>query len=338
MIIDQLLFGPRYELVPMTPSEVAAAKSDSFTQAPANLATRSLPPEVRAFGEVVESKGVADSAQAVARATIRVLRGEISQIENRHVYALRRSNTIVESIEKREKKIKANREEKADIATVCAAFGFKPGATLGFGYVLADDKRLQALNTELKEAKGIQTRARSDLGKYKLVKEAIEERVDQLTQSEAGLLDEVEEISDSHAPLHQARARLDRGQKLLKNLKEQVALLTALRDAAIRVSAPLEKLLAQLESLALQAEAWVDASQADLHNLIDIVSADDPHDAAQAWLDDKVSAQNKQILRRLNLRVESYVDHLLTQLPANSEARYLLRERLLAALKGASAA
>ncbi len=291
-----------------------------------------------ALAGILKSYAAEGSAASKARSTVASLRTEISSLETKHTAAKTKVDSLVNQIEGRKSELKRQREKKRNQGMIFAAFGYYNAAAVSLVTMINDDSRIKSLNGELTIAKSNRDSVLRALDQYKATKTTLEKRLGALQTREAELDTSASKLAGQTPQRYQnlvsARATLQRRELLLGNLKEQIQLLTALRDSASSVNTNLTQLVSDLEGLLGKAEGLVKESQQELHELMNMAVAEDPDAAAQKWLKKKVTAAQKKIFKDLNLDVNAYVKQLVAKAsPGQGPAAQLLRQELTQAIK-----
>lgn len=281
---------------------------------------------------ITRAFGVEGQAVAAARNTVRALRTDIATLEQRHSSALSDIQSAVTRIGQRQQELRDARETKRRNGMIFALFGAPSAALVSLVQMMDDDSRLKTLEASKVTAESRKVRAESDAARYRATRDRIESRLSAYEANASKLTRQLASgatDNGSAANIVYARVQLDRRERLLGTLRAQIGLLKELRGHASELDGKLSQMVVELTRMADQAADLVAASKKDLHQLVDIAMSADPDAAAQKWLNGRMTAKRKELLKSLDDRLGGYIDHLVqASLPAGGPAADALRDQL----------
>lgn len=288
-----------------------------------------------------------DSVTAASQATILALQssiaglhGEIAILEVQNQAKANAVVQLIQQIESRKAEIERQRENKRTIGILGALFGAPMVTAVSLIKMYEDDGLLETLNTQLAQAKSEQANISAKMSQHMIVRQTLEKQLAKLEATAAGLgttaiVETPQAKTKAFGPVAAQAAELRRYEKLEANLKQQVAILTEIRNSAASIGLELDGLLEKLSVQLEKAEQMVVASKKSLFELIKIITSKDPQAAAEKWLTKKVASLTDKLLDELGLSMKGFIRDLVAEAfpnQTNSPAATLLRQQLEKAL------
>lgn len=319
----------------LAPGKAEVKAEDGFDRV-SRTAVRA--PERFAAEVRVQSRAAVD----VARAEVVHLKQTIADTEKANGAKRAEVDRLVRSIGDRKRDIEDERDRKYRTGMVFALFGVPAGVAVSLHQMMQDDGRLRQLEGDKREAEATRDRLELRATGHRQLVAKLQPKLDALekvaAKLEAGLEQAPRAVAPRHRPVADSAARMRTQEKLLFNLRKQVALLGSMRDSAQGLSSNLDGAIEQLDQKVAEAEKLVEASRKDFERLMKIATAKDPNAAAQDYLRKLVADRTRKLMEQLGLSMNRYIDRLVKDaFPNGGPAAAELRRQLKKSLGGGPA-
>lgn len=304
--------------------------------APADRVVSSLDPsfDPRSHGALGRAGGVRvgrsaftpDSpAVSAARVIIRGLDTEIGRLERENTTKRSAADAIILNIQQRQAQLEQAYEQKRRIGMVGALFGAPMIGVASLIMMQNDDQRLRTLNGDLARAQAELAEIDQSLETYRGRKTTVEAAIAQLEDAERAIGSQPSISARTRDPLARSIDEVYRSAELLANLETRIGLLAGLRDAAAAIGVRLDAVIGTLSEARDRAEAAMQASGGELQTLLRAALAEQPDEAARAWI-------TRTLRGRIRSELERGIDALLEPRDLPAELQRLVRDRLVAIL------
>ncbi len=283
-----------------------------------------------------------EGAIADAEIEIAALETEIASLESSNAAKLAQIDDLLRQVAARRREIEEEYERKRRNAVIFAFLGYPDLSTVSLVQAMNDDARLRQLDASLSAARSDADRLRADIADYVARRDAMRHELASLEATRDRLLEELRsptpaslpEIVTAHPDLVALATRIETLEEIESTSLSQVEILTAMRDAALRVSRPLDAALRSAQALAQTAARLAEASREETYEVLKMLLSGEPEARARRWLDQRLAQETKNMLRALGLPPFGFVAHLLAGESITGRDRDELERALLTRISG----
>jgi chaperonin cofactor prefoldin len=279
--------------------------------------------------DTAPARAATAKAVGTVRTQISSLNAEVARLERSNASKTAQVDALISQIQARRSEIQAEHDRKRNIGIIGALWGMPMVSAASLVMMMDDDSRLRSLNADLSRAQAERSQLQSSLQSHHALKATLTAELSKLEAAARALEALPVPAPRDGTQVGRAAAQLGQGEALLHNLRSQVALLERIRDSARGVGAELDGALARLTLELVRAEKLVTQSRQATFKLVELATAGDPNAAAEKWLEGRVAARTRELLRQHGLDPKMYVDQLVKRAyPQGGPAADLLRREL----------